>query len=137
MIWAMASRSTARNAASPSSRKISGMVRPVMSSMNRSVSTNVRRSRRATFRPRVVLPLQLKPTRIKLSIRRQKRAVVPERLFETIPAKLDPHRIRQHDRDHCRTDDARGGHDAHITPLNVSDIALACGVVDRWQWVNE
>src|SRR5207245_7884183 len=118
MMRPMASRSTVRNAASPSSRKICGIVRPVMSSMKRSVSTNVIRSRRATLRPSVVLPLQLKPTRTRLSIGVEERAVVGERLVQAVAAELQAQRVGQHQCHHRLADHARGGDDTHVAALD-------------------
>src|SRR6266849_1146401 len=118
MMRSIASLSNARNATSPSSRKISGMVRPHISSMLRSS---------------VVLPLQLKPTRIKLSIRCPIRLKIAPRLVEAIAAELDAHGVGQHQGDHRLTHDARGRQDTYIATFDVGNIALARGVVDRGQ----
>src|SRR3954452_4738571 len=132
-ICSSASRSYRRNAASPSSRKISGMVLPVVSSIRRSESTKGMRSRRATFRPSVVLPLQLNPTRTRLSGMILERAVVRERLLEAVAAELRAQCVCQHDRDHRLAHHTRGGDHAHVAALHVAEVALARGVVDRGQ----
>src|SRR6266566_2689299 len=139
MMRLIASRSMARKPASPSSRKISGIVRPVISSMHRSLSTNGSRNRRATLRPSVVLPLQLNPTRIRLSIRQSITAsratccVTPkigERFLEAVSRELEAHGVRQHQSHHCFPDDTGRRYDAHVTPLDVGDTPLAGSVVD-------
>src|SRR5205807_8064770 len=104
---------------------MSGTLRPVMSSMKRSVSTNASRRRRATFRPRVVLPLQLKPTRTRLSIGSDKRTEIGERLIEAVASELPSHGVCQHQRDHCLADHSRSGHHADVAALHVGNITLA------------
>src|SRR5438128_1001662 len=104
---------------------MSGMPRPVMSSMKRSVSTNARRKRRATLRPRVVLPLQLKPTRTRLSIGSDKRTEIGERLIETVASELPSQGVCQHQRDHCLADHSRRRYHADVAALHVGHITLA------------
>src|SRR5436305_9289484 len=118
MMRPIASRSNARKAASPSSRKMCGIVRPVISSMKRSVSTNCIRSRRATLRPSVVLPLQLKPTRTRLSMGVDKCAVVGERLVQAVATELQAQGVGEDQRDHRLAHHAGGGDDAHVTALH-------------------
>src|SRR5947209_84245 len=137
MMRPIASRSNTRKAASPSSRKICGIVRPVISSMKRSESTNCIRSRLATLRPSVVLPLQLNPTRTRLSMRVDKCPVVGERLVQAVAAELQAQRVGEHQRDHRLAHHAGGGDDAYIAALHVRNVALPRRVVDRWQRVDE
>src|SRR5207248_1309195 len=136
MICAIASRSTARKAASPSSRNMSGILRPVISSTKRSVSTKVSRSRRATLRPSVVLPLQLKPTRMRLSIGRLERAEVGQRLLEAVATKFEPHRVCDNKRNHGFSYHSGRGQHAHVAALDVRDVTLTRRVVDRGQRID-
>src|SRR5438309_7629304 len=97
----------------------------------------VSRMRRATFRPSVVFPLQLKPTRIKLSMGLLESTEVRQRLVEAIPAELEPKGIGQNQRDHRFANDPSRWQHADVAALDVRYVPLTRGVVDRRERVDQ
>ncbi len=139
-----------RNSASPSTAKMSAMVRPVVSSIAASVSSSVRFSALASRRPIVDLPDPGNPTSTAFGAisptpepaartaraRRPRRRVVVDvgpRLRQRVATELLQGRPRQNQRHHGFDDDTRGRHRAHVGPLMDRDSFVTGGHVDGGQ----
>src|SRR5579859_2210947 len=64
-------------------------------------------------------------------------AKVGQCFLEAVAAELEAHGIRQDQRHHGLADDARRRDDAHVAALDVRHAALAGGVVDGRQWMDQ